>query len=256
MPLAVITGASGGIGLELARVFAREGFDLALVARSADALEKIAGEIRTRLHSKVRIIVEDVSAPGAPDRVFAAAPDADVLVNNAGFGLVGKFAELDAAKQLNMIEVNVTALTALTHLYLPGMITRGSGRILNVASTAAFQAGPLMTVYYATKHYVLAFTEGIAEELIGTGVTATALCPGPVITGFQDRSGLHGAKLLKSPLVMTAEAVAEYGYSSTMDGTVIAIAGLGNRLMAWSNRLAPRSMSRKIARGMQEIKHP
>jgi hypothetical protein len=135
-------------------------------------------------------------------------------------------------------------------LYVPGMIRKGSGRVLNVASTAAFQAGPLMTIYYATKAYVLAFTEGIAEELRGTGVTATALCPGPVMTGFQERGGLTGAKLLKSPLVMTASAVAEYGYRATISGKVIAIAGLGNRLLAWSNRFAPRAMSRKLAMGL------
>jgi len=252
MPLAVITGASGGIGLELARVFTREGFDLALVARSGDALTRIADELQKEFRRKVQVVVEDLSAAGAPARVHAATGDADVLVNNAGFGLTGKFVELDAEMQLNMIELNITALTALTRLYLPAMVKRGSGRILNVASTAAFQAGPLMAIYYASKAYVLAFTEGIAEELSGTGVTATALCPGPVVTGFQERSGLEGAKLLKSPLVMTAEAVAEYGYAATMSGKVIAIAGTGNRLMAWSTKLAPRAMTRKIARSLQE----
>src|SRR5271165_2171715 len=252
MPLAVVTGASGGIGLELARVFAREGFDLALVARSGDALARVADDIKAEYKRKVRVVVEDLSAGGAPARVYAATGDADVLVNNAGFGLTGKFVELDADKQLNMIELNITALTALTRLYLPAMVKRGSGRILNVASTAAFQAGPLMTIYYASKAYVLAFTEGIAEELSGTGVTATALCPGPVVTGFQERSGLEGAKLLKSPLVMTAEAVAEYGYAAAMSGKVIAIAGTGNRLMAWSTKFAPRAMTRKIARSLQE----
>jgi uncharacterized protein len=254
MPLAVITGASGGIGLELARVFAREGFDLALVARTGGALEQIAQEITAQFGRKVQVVVEDLSATGAPARVYQATGDAGVLVNNAGFGLNGKFVELDAAQQLNMIELNVTALTALTRLYLPAMVKAKSGRILNVASTAAFQAGPLMTIYYASKAYVLSFTEGIAEELQGTGVTATALCPGPVITGFQERSGLEGAKLLKSPMVMTAAAVAEYGYTATMNGKVIAIAGAGNRLMAWSTKFAPRAMTRKIARSLQETK--
>ncbi len=254
MPLAVITGASGGIGLELARVFAREGFDLALVARSGGALETIATELKTKYGRRTQVIVEDVAAPGAPERIFAAAPNADILINNAGFGLLGKFAELDYKQQINMIEVNVVSLTALTHLYLPGMIQRRSGRILNVASTAAFQAGPLMSIYYATKHFVVAFTEGIANELEGTGVTATALCPGPVWTGFQQRSGLEGARMLKSPMVMTAEAVAEYGYKATMNGKVIAIAGLLNRLMAWSTRLSPRSLSRALARSVQESK--
>ena len=254
MPLAVITGASGGIGLELAKVFAREGFDLALVARTVGALERIADEIKVQFGRKTLVIAEDISAPGAPQRIFEAAPKADVLINNAGFGHLGRFAELDADKQINTVDVNITALTALTRLYLPAMIARGSGRVVNVASTAAFQAGPLMTVYYATKAYVLSFTEGIAEELLGTGVTATALCPGPVLTGFQSRGGLQGTKLTKSPLVMTAVEVAEYGYKAAMAGKVIAIPGVGNKLVAWSTRFAPRALSRKIARRLQELK--
>ncbi len=254
MPLAVITGASGGIGLELARVFAREGFDLVLIARTAGALERVADELKIQFGRQAVVLAEDVSLADSPARIFAAAPTADVLINNAGFGLLGKFAETDYDKQINSIDLNVTALTALTRLYLPPMIKRGSGRILNVASTAAFQAGPLMTVYYATKAYVLSFTEGIAEELKGTGVTATALCPGPVITGFQSRAGLIGTKLTSSPLVMTAVEVAEYAYSATMADKVIAIPGIGNRIFAWSTRMVPRAWTRKIARSLQERK--
>jgi len=254
MPLALITGASGGIGLELAKVFARDGFDLVLVARTGGALERIADEIQVQFGRKAQVIAEDLSAPEAIERIVAAVPKVDVLVNNAGFGHLGFFHEIDAAKQINSIDLNVTALTALTRLYLPAMVARGSGRILNVASTAAFQAGPLMTVYYATKAYVLAFTEGIAEELNGTGVTATALCPGPVITGFQARAGLIGTKLTSSPMVMTAVEVAEYGYRATMAGKVIAIPGFGNKLVAWSTRFAPRVLTRKIARSLQERK--
>jgi short-subunit dehydrogenase len=253
MAIALVTGASGGIGLELAKVLAREGYDLALVARSAKTLDDVATKIRSQYKREVSVIVEDVSAAGGAERIFAKIPSAEILVNNAGFGLVGEFAKLDRAQQLNMVDLNIRALTELTHLYLPGMIQRGRGGILNVASTAAFQAGPWMTIYYATKAYVLAFTEGIAEELRGTGVFATALCPGPVVTSFQKRAGMEGSKMLKGPLVMSADQVAEYGYRSLRAGKVIAIAGTGNALVAWSNRLVPRSISRRLAMNLNKI---
>ena len=180
--LALITGASGGIGLEIARLFARDGYDLALVARSADTLEAVAAELRANPNIVVTVFAQDLSVAGAARAVFGRIPACDVLVNNAGFASNGAFVTIDEARMLDEIALDVTALTQLTRLYLPGMIERKYGRILNVASTAAFLPGPTMAVYYASKAYVLSFSEALAEETRGTGVTVTCLCPGATAT--------------------------------------------------------------------------
>src|SRR5271163_4059267 len=209
---ALITGASFGIGLELARIFAREGYNLILVARSADKLRQLASELEKAHGTRSLILATDLTEPGAPayvlDQTTRAGIHVDALVNNAGFGQYGFFVENDLEECLRQIQLNVTALTHLTHLYLPAMVGRQSGRILNVASTAAFQPGPLMAVYFATKAYVLHLSEALANELQETGVTVTCLCPGATVTEFHKRAKATGMRMLKVG-AMDAHTVAE-----------------------------------------------
>ncbi len=253
---ALITGASGGIGLELARLFARDGWSLVLVARRADRLEALAGELRERAGASVVVVPADLSRPGAADGIAGAlragSRDVDALVNDAGFGVFGPFAATDLGAELGMIQVNVTALTQLTKLLLPGMIGRGGGRRLNVASTAAFQPGPLMAAYYATKAYVLSFSEALAEELEGSGVTVTALCPGPTATGFQAAAGMEKSKLVRRIGVLDAATVARAGYAGLLAGKRVVVPGVVNKILAQSVRLAPRRLLTAIVRRMQE----
>jgi uncharacterized protein len=257
---ALITGASFGIGLELARIFAREGYNLVLVARSADKLRQLASELEKAHGARSLILAIDLTDSGAPayvlDQTTRADIPVDVLVNNAGFGQYGMFAENDLEDCLRQIQLNVTTLTHLTRLYLPAMIERAkverkSGRILNVASTAAFQPGPLMAVYYATKAYVLHFSEAIANELQETGVTVTCLCPGPTATEFQERAHISGIRLTKYG-TMDARTVAEDGYRALTTGKPVVISGFKNWLVAQSVRFAPRRMVAAVARKLQE----
>jgi short-subunit dehydrogenase len=249
MATVLITGASSGIGLELARIFAREGHALVLVARSRQRLEEIGAELKP---AQVRAIAKDLSVAGAAEEIHREVPQVDVLVNNAGFGVYGKFAETPLEDELGMMHLNMTALVILTKLYLPAMIAAGKGKIMNVASTAAFQPGPLMAIYYATKAFVLSFSEAIGNELEGTDVTVTALCPGPTATGFQDRGKMENSNLVKGKKIMDARAVAEAGYRAMMSGKPFVIPGVKNKLLAQSVRFSPRSMVTKIVRKMQE----
>ena len=249
MPTALITGASGGIGLELARVFAREGYSLVLVARNQKRLEEIAQELRP---AGAQAIAMDLSLPGAAEEIHGKVPRVDVLVNNAGFGVFGKFVEKGLAEELNMMQLNMTALVTLTRLYLPAMISAGNGKIMNVASTAAFQPGPLMAIYFATKAFVLSFSEAIANELAGTGVIVSALCPGPTASDFQERAKMQNSGLMKGRKMMDARTVAEAGYRGLMAGKTVVIPGLGNKLLTQSLRLSPRSVVTKMVRRMQE----
>jgi short-subunit dehydrogenase len=249
MPTALITGASSGIGLELARIFAREGHRLIMVSRNQKRLEEIAQELRP---AEAQALAIDLSLPGAPEEVHRKVPKVDVLVNNAGFGVFGKFAETNLAEELNTMQLNMVALVILTKLYVSGMAAAGSGKIMNVASTAAFQPGPLMAIYYATKSFVLSFSEAIANELEGTGVTVTALCPGPTTSDFQKRANMQNSGLVKGRKMMDAQTVAEAGYQGQMAGKTIVIPGLTNKLLAQSNRFSPRSLVTKIVRRMQE----
>jgi uncharacterized protein len=252
MPTALITGASSGIGLELARVFARNNYDLVLVARNQRRLDQIAQELKP---ARVQVLAKDLSLPEAPHEVFAAAPKTDVLVNNAGYTVFGKFVETSLADELNMMHVNMTALVVLSKLYLGGMVAAGSGKIMNVASTAAFQPGPLMAIYYATKAFVLSFSEAIANELKDTGVTVTALCPGPTATGFQERGKMEDSGLVKGKKIMDARTVAEIGYRGLMAGQTVVIPGFKNLALAFSVRFAPRALAAEIARRLQEKVH-
>jgi short-subunit dehydrogenase len=255
-PTALVTGGSGGIGLELAKVLARNGFDLVLVARKRDTLEAAAGQLEGKFEVRVHVFAADLRRREAPQEIFDFLQNEnipiEVLVNNAGFGLGGEFSETAVERELEMIQVNIVALTHLTKLFLAPMIKRKSGRVLNVASTAAFQPGPLMAVYYATKAYVLSFSEALAEELRNSDVTVTALCPGPTDTDFADTAEMGSSRLFNTFGIADAADVAKYGYDAMMSGKRLAIPGIKNKILAQANRLAPRSLSAKIARIAQE----
>ncbi len=246
MATALITGASGGIGADIARILARRGDDVVLVARSAAKLDQLAAEL-----GHARVVACDLADPGAPAKLAAEVPAVDILVNNAGVGDFGPFAEADLAKTMGMLQLNVGALTELTRRYLPGMLERGSGRVLNVASTAAFQPGPLMAVYYATKAYVLSVSEAIAEELRGSGVTVTALCPGPTASGFQAAAAMEHSRLLAGRRLPSSARVAAYGVKAMDAGKVVAVHGLANKLLAQSVRASPRAVTRRLVRRIQ-----
>ncbi|HVE78022.1 MAG TPA: SDR family oxidoreductase [Gemmatimonadaceae bacterium] len=254
---ALVTGASGGIGLELARACAGDGWDVVLVARGESALRAAASELG-RSGGAARYIVADLARPEAPAelvaRLEADGTRVDALVNNAGFGLLGSFVTTDWAREREMIQLNVTALTELTKRLVPGMVARGRGRVLNVASTAAFVPGPFMAVYYASKAYVLSLSQALANEVRGTGVTVTALCPGPVRTRFAETAGAGGSNLFQGPLVMDAERVARAGYAAMMRGRAVVVPGLLNRILTQGTRLLPRATLAAIARRVAEEK--
>jgi uncharacterized protein len=252
---ALITGASSGIGYEFARLFARDQYHLVLVARSRDKLVKLAAELKKECGTNSLIVAVDLSERGGADLVVdqttKSGMSIDALVNNAGFGQYGMFALSDPREMTQQIQLNITSLTQLTRSYLPGMMERSYGRILNVASTAAYQPGPLMAVYYATKAYVLNFSEAIANELQGSGVTVTCLCPGPTTTEFHKRADMEDSRLLRFGR-MDAASVAEIGYRGMNAGRRVVIAGLQNRLMAQAVRVAPRKLVTSIVRTIQE----
>jgi short-subunit dehydrogenase len=259
---ALITGASGGIGAELARLFARDGWNVVLVARSRDGLEKVGRELSQAYGIRHHVLPADLADPAAPrailDAVQALGIEIDALVNNAGFGLMGSFVDVgrepatELGRELEMLQVNVVALTHLSKLFLPAMVTRGRGYVMNVASTAAFQPGPLMAVYYASKAYVLSFSEALSVELAGTGVTATALCPGATRTEFQAVANMEGSRLFRGGHVMTAAEVAETGYDAMLAGRSSVVTGAANRVMAAGTRFIPRRMAARLAKMAQE----
>ena len=246
----LVTGASSGIGLELARRFGADGCHLILLARQAAALELLATELRRDGKVEVTVLTADLSLPETPARVFQELQGrrvhVDVLVNNAGFGASGSFAGLPLQRQLDMIQVNVAALTALTGWFLPGMIERRHGGVLNVGSVAGWLPGPGMAVYFATKAYVLSFSEALTEELAGTGVTVTALCPGPTESNFGNVA--HGSKERRIKTgKMSAETVARQGHDAFRRGKLVAITGWQNQLIVFLIWLLPRWLVRKMA---------
>jgi len=252
---ALITGASGGIGYELALLLARDGFDCILVARSRDKLDELAARLESEFRVKTLVVARDLSKPTAVDEIYeevsAASMSIDVLVNNAGFPVYGRFVDTDWQTELDMLQVNVVALTALTKLFVRGMVERRNGRILNLASTAAFVPGPLMAVYYASKAYVLSFSQALANELQGTGVTVTALAPGPTRTGFQKRGVMEDSRLVRGQIA-DAKSVATAGYRGMMRGKTIVIPGFSNKLIPWVARVSPRGAVTRVVRRMQE----
>ncbi len=255
----MVTGASGGIGRALALECARGGYDLAVIARSQDALQTLAEEARCFVASTTVIVADLASADGcaaAISMVDALGRPVSALINNAGFGLFGPFHEQDARRIDEMVALNMGALTRMTRHWLPGMVARGSGRVLMVASTASFQPGPLMAAYCASKAYVLHLSEALAHECRATGVTVTALCPGPTASGFQAAAKLEGSRLTTGRRLPDASAVAAYAFRAMERGRRIAIPGLGNRLMAWSVRFAPRRLVCAMVAHMLSRRYP
>jgi len=246
---ALITGASSGIGAELAKLCAAGGYGLILVARNEERLGELAGSLARAHGIEARALVADLADQAAPQSIFerTRGDTVEILINNAGFGLRGRFAETDWPAEARLIQVNVTALVQLTKLFLPEMLGRRSGRILNVASTAAFVPGPLMAMYYASKAFVLSFSESVANEVEGTGVTVTVLCPGPTRTAFSEAAGISDSKLFKGSS-MGAEEVARIGYRAMMAGKTEVVAGARNRWMMRGARLAPRSLLARVTR--------
>ena len=251
----LITGASGGIGYELAKLFARDHHNLVLVARSTDKLAQVATELQAQGVAAKTIALDLATAPAPKflfDQLQSAGVSVDILINNAGSGAFGDFAHMPEEEILGQINLNITALTHLTRLLLPSMVQRRSGRIMNVASTAGFQAGPLMAVYYATKAYVISFSEAIANELRNTGVTVTCFCPGATHTGFAKRAGTEKSRLFKQLGAMSAEKVALDGFRAVMESRTLAISGVHNWLVAESTRFVPRKMVTAISRWVAE----
>jgi short-subunit dehydrogenase len=250
---ALITGASSGIGAELARVFARQGHPLILLARDKRRLDLLADELRREFGARVEVLPQDLAAERAARNVAARLARkklrVDILVNNAGFDVYGNFTETDWAQERRMIQVNLIALTELCKLLAAGMKQRGGGRILNVGSTGSFIPCPLNTVYAATKAYVLSFSEALAEELRGSGVTVTALCPGATRTEFQPRAGISGIPLMRFGM-MDAKPVAETGYRALMSGRRIAVPGVLNQVQVFMTRLLPRSILTRASKAM------
>ena len=253
--VALITGASGGIGLDLAECFAKDGYDLILAARSEKTLSEVAGKLAARHGVYATPIAIDLSERGAGAKLAAEIKArglaVDVLVNNAGYGTAGAFAGSDASAQLGMIDLNVRALTELTHIFWPSMLAKKRGGVLNVASTASFQPGPLMAVYYASKAFVLSFSEALWREAEGTGVHVSCLCPGPTATGFRERAGTGATRLAKMGEPVTSASVADAGYLAFQNNQRVMITGLRNRVIARLVPFMPRRAVLNIAHRIQ-----
>jgi len=256
---ALITGASGGIGIEFARILAENKNNLIIVARSINKLNDLKRELEDKHNISIFSICKDLSHPDAAKEVYDELKEKgisiDYLINNAGFGDFGFFAESDWIKQEQMINVNVIALAYFTRLFLPDMICRRSGKILNVASTASFQPGPMMSVYFATKAFVLNFSQAIDNEVREHGITVTALCPGSTKSSFHNVAAKKGTTPPERNNIPSAREVAEYGYRAMMEGKSVAIHGFKNSLLANLVRLGPRSLVVKFARRTQEKKY-
>lgn len=255
MSTVLITGPTSGIGESLARLFAQEKHDLVLVARSREKLEALAAELSSAHGVKCDVIVKDLTSLTAPGEIFETLKGlgrtVDILVNNAGFTVFGRFDETALDAEIEMLQVNVVALTQMTKQFLRQLPKEARGRVLNLASTAAFQPGPLMAAYYASKAYVLSFSEAIASELEGSNVTVTALCPGPTRTGFQKRGQMEDSRLVKNRKIMDADTVARIGYRALMRGKPLVIPGFSNWIMAESVRFTPRWLVTRLVRFAQ-----
>ncbi len=251
---ALITGASSGIGRELAFLLAEEGYDLVLIARRPALLDDLRTAIEASFKVSVYALSKDLSLVSSSEDILKDLTGRnifpEILINNAGFGLYGEFIETEWAKEKMMIDLNVSALVHLTKLFLPGMISNRSGRIMNVASTAAFQPGPNMAVYFASKAFVLSFSEAIAEELSGSGVTVTALCPGPTSSEFSEVASMKNSNLFKGN-IPTAREVALFGFKAMMKGQRVAIHGTGNTIMVNAVRFTPRRLVTRIVKYLQ-----
>lgn len=249
----LITGATSGIGYELAKLFAQAGFQLVLTARNEPKLRQVAHELSKSFDVTVKTIAKDLSSATAADEIYQEVKrgllEVDILVNNAGFGAHGLFSDIPLSREIEMMQLNMISLTVLTKHFLKDMLKRNHGKILNVASTASFLPGPLMAVYYATKAYVLSFSEALSSELQGSGVTVTALCPGSTRTGFQKAAGLKDVKFVQMTM-MDPERVAKDGYAALMKGKSLVISGLSNQIMISAVRFLPRNF---VTRALKQI---
>lgn len=254
---ALITGATKGIGYELTKLFARDSYNLVLVARNKDRLKEMQEDFSKKHNINVTIIAKDLSVPNAALDIFRETVRKqiiiDVLVNNAGIGNFEIFNNADLSKISQIMQINIVSLTELTKFYLKGMVYRKEGKILNVSSMAAFQPGPYMAVYYASKAYVQSFSEAIASELKGTGVTVTALCPGPTRSGFQYEVGSEGSNLAKLNLLSSSEYVAKYGYRALHEGKRVAIPGFVNSSLINTAKFIPRKTTIQVVKKLQEL---
>jgi uncharacterized protein len=252
---ALVTGASAGIGVDLAECFAQDGYDLILAARSEPALREVAERLAKTHGVRATPIAVDLGVPGGGEKLASLVAQqgltVDVLVNNAGYGHAGAFAGSDRATQLGMIDLNDRALVELTHIYWPGMLERGRGGVLNVASTAAFQPGPLMAIYYASKAFVLSFSEALWEEARGTGVKVSCLCPGPTVSKFRERAGTGATRLGKTSRPMESMPVAKMGYDAFQQNQRVKVTGGINTLMAETVRFLPRVVLLRLVRSLQ-----
>lgn len=247
--VALITGASSGIGRALAENFAEHGYDIVVAARSVDKLEAISGELRKWFAITAHVIAADLETAGGAAELHAEVKrrglTLSALANNAGYGTFGEFKDMRLDSQLGMMQLNMTSLVALSHLFLPDLLAT-KGKMLNTASTAAFQPGPYMAVYYATKAFVLSFSEALAAELAETGVTVTALCPGPTASGFQDKAAMHHSAMVKGKRLPTSEEVACKGFQAMQRGHRVYVPGLKNWILAQLPRFSPRWLVTKI----------
>ena len=257
---ALITGASAGFGVEFARMFAQHRNDVILTARRGDRLSELAASLESKYKLNAHVIVADLAATDGARKLFEQVQEkrleVEYLINNAGFGTFGEFAETNCKESMDLVRVNVAAITELTALFLPAMVTRRSGRVLNVASAAAFQPGPLMATYFASKAYALHFSEALNEELEGKGVSVTALCPGPVRTEFQQVAGMETSGLVAKKRLISIEEVVEAGYKAMMQGKAFVIPGVGTRLLSFSVRFMPRRFVAKFVHRMQADRAP
>jgi short-subunit dehydrogenase len=255
-PIAIITGASSGIGRDFAELYARDGHDLVLVARRRDALESLGRTLADKYSVACDVFPADLARRLDREHLAARLRSIDdrvvALVNNAGIGTHGYFHETDLERELEIIDLNIAAVTHLTKLVLPGMLARRRGQIVNVSSLAAFQPGPLMAVYYASKAYVQSFSEALAEEVAGTGVTVTALCPGPTTTEFHGRAGIHPDAPAGGAQTMSSREVAEAGYRAANRGKRVIVTGLRNKVVLLANRLLSRRSMTRLVRRVQE----
>jgi len=257
--MALVTGASSGIGYELSLLLARDGYDLVLVARNRTALEELARRVEDEFATRAQVLVKDLSVPTACDELYRellrGGTSIDVLINDAGFAMQGPFGENDLATLLDMLQVNIVTVTHLTRLLLPSMVERGRGRILNMASVGAFMPGPMMAAYFASKGYVLSLSEALSNELSGTGVTVTALCPGPTRTRFAVRAHLMETKAFRGPLLDPAY-VAREGFDAMMKGKAVLITGFKHRMQMMPTPLVPRRLLAYFARRYHETRAP
>src|SRR4051794_21364479 len=252
---ALVTGASAGIGVDLAECFAQDGYNLILAARTESALRGVAERLTTTYGVNATPIAVDLGAIGGGQRLADAITQkglsVDVLLNNAGYGHAGAFNGSDAATQLGMIDLNDRALVELTHIYWPRMVPNRRGGVLNVASTAAFQPGPLMAIYYASKAFVLAFSEALWEEARGTGVKVSCLCPGPTVSKFRERAGTGKVRLSKASTPMESMPVARMGYDAWQANRRVMVTGTRNRVMASLVSFLPRTAVLRLVRNLQ-----